>query len=102
MNASYAWEKFYLAVENMASSQDSLQQRLGDAYRFHLIHINPDTLPDNIQQDFHKLRERLTRDKAIADEGKVQATIQNMSTDEAAELIKQVVDMFQRVSDEVR
>lgn len=30
VEASYAWKKLFLAVENMASSRNSLQQRFGN------------------------------------------------------------------------
>jgi len=89
----YAWEKFHNAMHTLTGA-DSIQDRLADAYRLHLIHLDANKLPKEIQQDFEKLGENLTKVKANGDEGTVAATTATMSNDEARKHIETILSMY--------
>jgi hypothetical protein len=76
-----------------ATSPKSIQTRVGDAYIFNLIHVKPEEVPHEIRDKFIALQERLTAVEPKGDEGSVAATVAQMSTDDAVELARQIVDM---------
>jgi hypothetical protein len=95
----YAWEKLHLAVTGLAMSEDSLQDRLRDAYVYHLIDIDrEDLLPPAIADDYERLKHLLTRVKASGDEGDAAASARALSDFEAGDLIRTVVSMYDRVT----
>ena len=97
MKDYYASEKFSSAVRGMAVSPKSIQHRLADAYVYNLIHVEDDKVPEEIQADFRKLKERLRDVAPLAGEGGIQPMSSNMSDDEARTLASQIVDMYFQV-----
>ena len=93
MKNPYPNEKFSAAVDTLATSPKSIQERICDAYICSLIHVKPDEVPEHIRYEFDQLRTRLTSVEPKGEEGSVAATTSLMSTDEAieiAQLIKHV------------
>jgi hypothetical protein len=97
----YALEKFGDAVNRMATSRDSLQGRLLDAYTYTFITITAEDLPESLQPDFESLVHDLTRRPAVASEGTAAATINAMSDDEARRMIGRVVTMLEEIAGHV-
>ena len=93
MKNPYPNEKFSTAVDIMATSPDSIQRRVADAYRYSLLRLNPEDLPEEIQSRFIALSQKLTRIEPKGDEGSVVATTSQMQTDEAISIAKEILEM---------
>lgn len=93
MKNPYPNEKFSNAVRSMAISPGSIQERIGDAYVYNLMHIKTEEVPEEIQEQFENVKRRLTCVEPASDEGRVAATVRQMSTDEAIEIAKQILHM---------
>jgi hypothetical protein len=100
MSRNYAREKFGSAVEAMASSPASIQDRLEDAYlTFHPVQVKD--LKEGEEQDlFQDIYDSLTREEAVGDEGRVKATLNKMSDEEASRIASQIVALNFRLSDD--
>jgi hypothetical protein len=93
MTYDRAQEKLSEAIEAMAvSAQHTIQQRLAIAYMFHLRSLDPHDLPSELQSDFKKLEEKLTRIPAGF------LTQNSMSTEEAIEITKEIIRLSRIVS----
>src|SRR5450755_969459 len=101
MSLDYAYEKLSVAVTDIATSTDSLQNRLANAYifGFHTIGLNVNTdLPPNLRSLYRDIEKNLTKVPAQGDEGSVVATTRVMSDDEAKKLIEQIVYLNDEVA----
>lgn len=95
----YAWEKAYLAVLGLATSTAAVQERIGNAYMFHLMHIWPENITDPlIQKTLDDIAFRLTQVKPKGNEGSVVATVSEMSDDEAQEIARKIFELHDRIS----
>lgn len=93
MKNPYPDEKFTSAVDTMASSPKTIQERVGDAYLFNLIHVKTEEVPEEIQAKFDEVKKKLTRVEVGGGEGNVAATTTQMSTDEAIEIANEILHM---------
>ena len=93
MTYGRAQEKLLQAIDAMAvSAQHTIQQRLAIAYMFHLRSLDAHDLPSELQSDFKKLEEKLTRIPAGF------LTQNSMSTEEAIEITKELIRLSRIVS----
>lgn len=93
MKNPYPYEKFSNAVAGMAVSPKSIQERVADAFIYNLIHLEAAELPEAIRHQFIALRENLTAIKPTGDEGRIFATTDKMSTQEAVDVAQEIVTM---------
>lgn len=93
MKYAYANKKFTSVVIEMATSPKNIQERVGDAFINHLMRLETEELPEEIRIKFSNMFQRLTKCEPIGDKGSVQATIDQMSTDEAVEIAMDIVYM---------
>ncbi|XYD10514.1 hypothetical protein R1A27_08600 [Methylobacterium sp. NMS12] len=99
MDLDYAWEKTMVAVMGMASSPESIHQRIANAYVGSLIHIDPEQhLPLDLRPLFEEIRTALTETPAQSDEGSAVASARAMSTERATDVARQIVALYGRVS----
>jgi hypothetical protein len=91
---SYAWEKFFKAV-NYLVAPGSIQERLFNAYCYELSLVKDPELPEEIRDDFRKLRRTLTKGP-VEDEAKglVYSAVNRMSDNEADDIARSIVSMF--------
>ena len=95
----YRWNnRFYLAVCDLASGVQDIQERLGDAYSDHLMHLKPEELPEDHQAEFRQICDRLTSVKAAGDEGSIRASARTLSNEEASEMARNIVAMFNGIA----
>ena len=87
MKYSYPYEIFSLAVDSMAGSPESLQQRIANAYIYHLIKLKVEDLPEELMYRFEALDKRLTN------RGNIQESIKDMGKDEAIDLAREILFM---------
>ena len=102
MKNMYPHEKFSNAVNSMAVSPKSIQERVADAYVYNLIHLKPDELPEEIRYRLAELAKKLTAVEPNGNEGSVSATTNKMSMDEAVEIAQEIVTMADSVESSYR
>jgi len=90
---STTWEQLEGAVLTLARS-GMIKDRLGDAFRNHLAHVDADDLPEALRAEFHACHDALTRERPLRGEDAVRATVRKMSNEEADQLACGVVRMF--------
>ncbi|MBW2575464.1 MAG: hypothetical protein JRC88_08255 [Deltaproteobacteria bacterium] len=84
MKYAYVNKKFTGAVTGMATSPKNIQERVGDAFVNHLMHLETEV-------KFSNMFQKLTKCESIGNKESVQATIDQMSTDEAIEIAMNIV-----------
>ena len=94
----YAWEKGFLAVQGMATSARTIQERVGDAYIYHLVHIREENVSPELFERIEAIGQRLTREKAIGDEGTVAATVAKMSEADAIKIADEIVSIYDEIA----
>jgi hypothetical protein len=92
-----SWEQLEGAVLSLARS-GAIKDRLSDAYRNHLAHVDAAALPDAARADFCACRETLTREHPLRGEDAVRATVRKMSNEEAEAVAQSVVRLYAAVA----
>jgi hypothetical protein len=90
---STTWEQLEGAVLSLTRS-GAIKDRLSDAYRNHLAHVDAAALPDAARTDFCTCRDALTRQHPLRGEDAVRATVRKMSNEEAEALAQSVVRLY--------
>ena len=94
MNGSSVLEKLQGATLSLARS-GTLKDRLTQAYRNHLSHIDAADLPKELRDDFRMLTNAMTREPPLVrGDDAFRATIRKMSNDQAEEVATSVVKML--------
>ncbi len=94
----YALEKLDVAVRELTIGTDRIQPRLFSAYlSFHTLRAAD--LPEELQVDFQLVHDELTSQKALGDEGRVQATLAKMNDEQASQIAGRIVDLASRLRD---
>lgn len=94
----YVWEKFRLAVESLATSKRSLQERLADAYADNFVQLRAKDLPEPIRADFLALKVALDRVETGGGSGTLYPSAATLSDEDAARLIRSIVSMCDEVA----
>jgi len=95
---TYANEKFLQALDILVLSTHTLQQRLGDAVVYQLIHIDSKNLPDSIKEQFIEFMNGMTSETAQGNEGKIAATVSKMSDDKAIDLARIFMNIYHQLN----
>lgn len=97
----YAWEKLYVGMRSLAGS-GTIQDRLIAAWRSGIYLLrNRDNLPDEVLYDeLNKICDALTakEDPTGGREGKLTATVVQMSDDEAEEWARRILSLYDNVT----
>lgn len=95
MKYGYGWEKLFSAMLGLATGNEPIQQRLVNATAYALIHIRPeDDLPETSRDRFQNLLRELTEVEAKGDEGRIAATINKLSDDDASHYAKEILSIY--------
>lgn len=86
---SYTWEKFHEAIRTLAG-KGTQQERIISAYS-KISRLEPDNIPEEIQEDFRELEADIT--KVQGDEGSVKATVRQMNEGEISRVIDKIISM---------
>jgi hypothetical protein len=100
LDRRYALEKLTLATQELAVSTESRPERLAGAYMFQLMPLQATDVSEAMWSRLEALRARLTREQPRGDEGTVQATVRQMTEEEARELISQIVELYGQIARE--
>lgn len=97
---SYRQEKLMLAVQSLIGA-NPIKDRLFSAFVDNLVRLTQDDFPeDDLRRRFETLRQALNEKPALADEGTAQATINQMSNQEAeyyaVEILSLLLDVYER------
>lgn len=94
MGLDYAREKFYIAIDTLATSPSPIQERLFYA-AMSLIRLRPeDDLPKELRKEFQAIIHELSKEPAIADEGTLAATTRKLSDDDAKKLAERILSIY--------
>jgi predicted transcriptional regulator len=94
----YGWEKFFKAVDLLASSPSPLPERLRDAFIYNLIHVREENVPSEVWPRLCEIRKQLTRVSPKGNEGSVEATIKKMSIDEVHRIASEIFSLHDIVT----
>jgi hypothetical protein len=100
MSLDYIWEKLYVAVDTLAASSGSIQERLEGAYISALVRLEPKDFQGELRSRFVALTAALTSGPAApaGNQGTVAAATRALSDERAAELAHEIVSMFDVVA----
>lgn len=97
----YADEKFRQAIYELAVGRERIKDRLHDAMMF-VIRLAPEDLPGPLDNRLRDLLQRMNRVQPKQDEGTLQATLNVIDEDEAAEAAREIYELGSEVEDAYR
>ena len=101
MSIDYAYEKFFVAIHGAISSDDSLQNRLADAYMSSIMRVEITDVSAELGKRIKALGDAVTREPAKDNEGTIKATAAIMSTEEAKKWLEEIVSIFSDICEEL-
>lgn len=97
MNTRYLREKLYSAVFSLATGEGDLPERL-EAAALSLVVLEPEQMPADIGQEYRAIYAELTKREAeIAGEGKIRATVRNLTYHEASGIAERILNLYLKV-----
>ena len=96
MDIGYIWEKLYIAIRGLASSEQPLRTRLLDAHlTFHTLQV--DDFPERFRSAFHDITAPLTQREPAGNEGSVVASVNAMTNEEVQQTIHSIVRLYDTI-----
>ncbi|ALB43192.1 hypothetical protein AA650_24525 [Anabaena sp. WA102] len=92
MSLRYTRQKLYSAVRTLASSNESIQDRLYFASSDLMTLHQPDDFPEELREEFNEIHQKLTH------EGSFEATTTKMSEEEARKIAEKIVDLYDEIA----
>ncbi|GAC1446892.1 MAG: hypothetical protein NVSMB56_09940 [Pyrinomonadaceae bacterium] len=87
---NYGFEKFSRAVHALAASSKTIKERLSDA-TYHLGVLREHHVPEEMREQFNYITERITSGTPYSGEGKLAATVRQMTEEQAVEVAGDIV-----------
>jgi len=97
MSYFYELNQLSAAINGMAVSPKSIQERVGQAYVDHLAAIEAASLPESLQHSFRSLRNRLTAGETVQTEKEVLAIATKINIEEAVFIALTITHMLMTV-----
>jgi hypothetical protein len=94
MKYDYAYEKVRDAVESLIVSPLPLQDRIANAYMFHLMLLTVKDLPEQIQVHLQRVEQKLARTGPEGHAHPIPDTARQLTDDEAGNLARQMLHML--------
>jgi hypothetical protein len=101
MALNYGWEKLFSACHYAVGSNETPQKRLAASISYNLIQLKREDLQDD--ETWERLKELMdaaTCKPAKGDEGTIEATTAQMTDDEAAKWLREMMSIFSDVAEE--
>ena len=92
--AHYVQGKLRQTVDDLATGQDRIIERLRNVCVTHLAMIGEADFPEALAPTWRSIHARFTSGTSRGSEGKINRTLDDMSEDEAAELALQIVELW--------
>jgi hypothetical protein len=96
----YAWEKFYLASKTLKQSKSNTRQALENAYTNNIIRLRDDDLPEELVEDFRKIKNAVTLPEGMPPIGRQSGcshAISSLSDQEIGETISLIHSVYDRL-----
>ena len=96
----YAWEKFYLASKGLKESKSNIRQALEYAYTHNILLLRDDDLPEELVEDFRKIRSTVTLPAGVAPIGGHSGcshAISNLTDQEIGDTISLIHSVYDRL-----
>src|SRR5262245_47566261 len=93
-----AGTQFFGATRSLATHTGSLRERLADAHADHLLLVTMHDLPDELQESFRELEERLNSGDADGDDDPFAAAAGKLSDEEVHRLIDVILVLYGRLA----
>lgn len=93
MSKDYAREKFWQAVDVLATSDGSIQERLAGA-ALYLTRLQPGDVPEEQREMFTTVMRELTKEPAAGNEGTIAATTEKLSAEEGKKLAGRILSIY--------
>ena len=90
---SSMWEQLEGAAVSVTRA-GSIKDRLTDAFRNHLAHVDVEELPETLRAQFRACHDALIRERPLPGEDAVRATVRKISSHEADEIAASVVRLY--------
>ena len=98
MSLHYTHEKLDAAIQTLATNPDKIQSRLYGAWlQMQTLRTETHNLTQSMQDKFATIEKRLTLTTISEKEGNVQASIGNMTNEEASEIAKDILSLYREV-----
>jgi len=94
LSMDYAREKLYQAVHTLATSPESIQERLGWAAQFLVRLQEPGDLPEEYREEFGAVCEQLTKEQPSGDEGNIVATARKLTDEQGRKLAERIFSIY--------
>jgi hypothetical protein len=98
MSLHYAFEKFLVGVDTLATGVGRIRERLEGAFVSGLVMVEADDLPEPFRRKFQEITAEVTSKKAASDEGTLAATIRTLSEDRCADIARELLELFHELS----
>lgn len=96
---SYVWEKLYQAVDTLTTCKKPLRECLVDVCTYNLNTLDENHFPEeNLKCEFRRFIDNIARYKTVENEGRIQATINNMNNYEVLEMVEKILNMYDEVA----
>jgi rhamnogalacturonyl hydrolase YesR len=93
-------QKLHQVVDTLATHPGYIRERLIDAGLILVQLLNSD-LPPKYQQEFASIREALTNVDPRGNEGRLAATVNSMSSEDAAQIANRIVQLMFSLQNEI-
>lgn len=94
MKLDYAFEKFWAGVSGMAVSPQTIKYRLADAYSSQITLVELEDLSRDLQERLQVINKAMTAVEPVGNEGKIWASINQMTEDEAVDMAKKITELL--------
>jgi len=93
----YELNQLTAAINGMAVSPKSIQERMAQAYADHLANIDSGRLPDSLRENFRALRSRITAGETLQREEAIRAVTVKLSDEEAVGMALAITEMLNTI-----
>jgi hypothetical protein len=93
----YAQEKFWKAMDALIGD-GSIQHRLAwAAMELTSLDGRDEELPEDVREEFKAVMRELTKERAVGDEGTIEATTRRLSPEEGVKLARRIFSIYTRL-----
>ena len=89
-----AWAKTHMAVRHLAAAEQTVQQRVIDAFNKHLARIPNEGLPQDIVSRLDEVRANLILSPASAEGGAILRAPEQLDLESAQQIAKDIVQLY--------
>jgi hypothetical protein len=93
LSTGYAREKFWQAVDVLATSDRSIQERLAWAAQY-LMRLKPDDLPEEYRGELSAVMGDLTKEDAVGTEGRIEATTRQLTSEQGTKVASRILSLY--------